>query len=264
MSDAERSLRSNLRANVDDALSSKTKAQAQLAARDRLLDQIYPGMVRGRLRGVRVAVLSWGPLPGKVESGARDAIHAAGGRLDSVSVFDKPLTDLKTALGQDRFSLLTADEQSLDSLGSDVADGLVGDGDLGTTLRSQAPDAFAGRFNGADAIVFYEAPKPGDGSDAQGVKERSDDSTKTIETAMLAALKKKTIALVGVETSDADPSQIPRYESLQLSSVDSVDKSGGRIALVFALVGAEGNFGFKSTAKQPLPDEAVTPATASP
>ena len=41
LSDAERSLRSNLRANVDDALSSKTKAQAQLAARDRLLDLLW-------------------------------------------------------------------------------------------------------------------------------------------------------------------------------------------------------------------------------
>jgi hypothetical protein len=264
LSDAERSLRSNLRANVDDALSSKYKAQAQLAARDRMLDQIYPGMVRGRLRGEHVALVSWGPLPGDVESGARDAIHAAGGRLDSVSVFDKPLTDLKTALGQDRFSLDTADEQSLDSLGSDLANGLVGDGTLGTTLRSLSVDNFAGRFSGADAIVFYEAPKPGDNSDAQGVKERSDNRAQTIESAMLDALTKKTIALVGVESSSADPSQIPRYESLKLSSVDSVDKSGGRIALVFALAGAQGNFGFKSTAKQPLPDEAVAPPAATP
>src|SRR5436309_12898029 len=66
LSDAERSLRSNLRASVDDALSAKNQAQAQLAGRDRMLDQLYPGMVRGRLRGERVALISWGPLPSNV------------------------------------------------------------------------------------------------------------------------------------------------------------------------------------------------------
>jgi hypothetical protein len=108
-------------------------------------------------------------------------------------------------------------------------------------------------------VVFYEAPTPADGSDQQGVKERSDDRARTIESALLDELRGRTIAVVGVEASDADPSQIPRYESLQLSSSDSVDKSGGRIALVFALAGAKGNFGFKATAGQPLPDAATGP-----
>jgi hypothetical protein len=62
-----------------------------------------------------------------------------------------------------------------------------------------------------------------------------------------------------VEATTTDPSQIGRYKSLDLSSADAVDKSGGRIALVFALAGAKGHFGFKSTADQPLPDEALTP-----
>jgi hypothetical protein len=65
--------------------------------------------------------------------------------------------------------------------------------------------------------------------------------------------------VVGVEATNTDPSEIGRYKSLGLSSSDAVDKSGGRIALVFTLAGAKGNFGFKSTAGQPLPDEALTP-----
>src|SRR5439155_22366113 len=78
LSDAERSLRSNLRSNVVDARSDATKARSQLAARNRMLDQIYPGMVHDRLRGERVALISWGRLPGGLESGVRDAVHKAG------------------------------------------------------------------------------------------------------------------------------------------------------------------------------------------
>jgi len=76
---------------------------------------------------------------------------------------------------------------------------------------------------------------------------------------MLDELKKRTIAVVGVELTSTDPSQIPRYQSLKVSSADSVDKSGGRMALVFTLAGAEGNYGLKAGASKPVPDEALTP-----
>src|SRR6478752_5512001 len=91
VSDAERSLRGNLRADVENAHADAAKARNELGGRDRMLDQLYPGLVGTRLNGERVAVVSWGPLPNNVESGVRDAVSKAGGRLDSVSVFDTPL-----------------------------------------------------------------------------------------------------------------------------------------------------------------------------
>jgi hypothetical protein len=108
-------------------------------------------------------------------------------------------------------------------------------------------------------VVFFEAPKPDDSSDGKGVKERSDDRAREIESAMLDELKTRTIAVVGVEATSTDPSQISYYKSQKLSSSDSVDKSGGRIALVFALAGAKGNFGLKSSAGQPLPNNVLAP-----
>lgn len=259
VSDAERSLRGNLRADVEKAHGDAAQAHTELNGRDRMLDQLYPGMVRSRLQDVRVAVVSWGPLPNNVESGVRDAVSKAGGRVDSISVFDTPLTNLKQAMGSDLFAEETADETSLKALGRNLARAITSGGDLAKSLRSQHPDQFSGRFRRADAIAFFEAPKPTDGSDADGVKERDDDRTKTIETAMIDELVKHTIAVVGVEAMDTDPSQVGRYKSLDLSSSDAVDKSGGKIALVYALGGAKGNFGFKSSAEQPLPDEALTP-----
>jgi copper transport outer membrane protein MctB len=259
LSDAEKSLRGNLRANVVNAREDASKARIEVGERDRMLDQLYPSLVASRLNGERVAVVSWGPLPNNVESGVRDAVAKAGGRLDSISVFDTPLSDLKQVLGNDVFAAETADDASLKSMGSTLAHSIAGGGDLTRTLRSDFPDSFSGRFHRADAVVFYEAPKPDNGSDAQGVKERSDGRASTIESAMLDELRKQTINVVGVEASDADPSQIPRYQSLQVSSSDSVDKSGGRIALVFELAGAKGNYGFKASADQPLPDNVLAP-----
>jgi len=259
VSDAERSLRGQLRSDVDKAHSDAAQAIAELTGRDRMLDQLYPGMVDTRLSGERVAVVAWGPLPNNVESGIRDAVSKAGGRVDSISVFDKPLTDLKEAMGGDLFAEETADEESLKALGRNLARAIAAGGDLAKSLRSQHPDEFSGRFRRADAIAFFEAPKPDDGSDQNGVEERADDRARTIEDAMIDELSKHAIAVVGVEATDTDPSQVGRYKSLKLSSSDSVDKSGGKIALVFTLAGAQGHFGFKSSADQPLPDEALAP-----
>src|SRR3954468_12526107 len=120
VSDAERSLRGNLRADVEKAHSDEAEARSELSGRDRMLDQIYPNVVATRLGGDRIAVVSWGPLPNNVESGVRDAISKGGGRIDSISVFDTPLTALKQALGNDLFAQETADEKSLKLLGRNL------------------------------------------------------------------------------------------------------------------------------------------------
>jgi hypothetical protein len=134
VSDAERSLRGNLRADVETAHENLQQAQSQLAGRDRMLDQLYPQLVAGRLSGERVALVSWGPLPDNVKSGVRDAITQAGGRLDSLSVIDTPLTDLKTALGNDEYAIETADTDALDALGRALARSITGGGHLTRSL----------------------------------------------------------------------------------------------------------------------------------
>src|SRR3954471_20598910 len=165
VSDAERSLRGNLRADVEKAHVDASEARTELNGRDRMLDQLYPQLVGSRLGGERVALVSWGRMPNNVESGVRDAVSKGGARLDSISQFDTPLTTLKRALGNGVFAEETADEESLKALGRSLARSIIGGGPMVKSLESSFPDNFAGRFRRADAVAFYEAPKPDDGSD---------------------------------------------------------------------------------------------------
>src|SRR3954453_1828722 len=130
VTDAERALRGNLRADVEKAHSDAAQARSELSGRDRMLDQIYPALVDTRLNGERVAVVSWGPLPNNVESGVRDAVSKGGGRIDSISVFDNPLTSLKKVIGNDIFAEDTADDESLKALGHSLARSIEAGGEL--------------------------------------------------------------------------------------------------------------------------------------
>ena len=69
--------------------------------------------------------------------------------------------------------------------------------------------------------------------------------------------------VVGVEGSETEPSSISFFASHDLSTVDDVDLVSGQVSMVFALLGAEGNFGVKDSADRLLPD-LLTPPPARP
>ncbi len=62
------------------------------------------------------------------------------------------------------------------------------------------------------------------------------------------------VRVVGAEREDTDPSSIEFFDEQGLATVDSIDQLPGKVALVLALDGADGNFGVKDTADSLLPD----------
>jgi hypothetical protein len=75
-----------------------------------------------------------------------------------------------------------------------------------------------------------------------------------LEASLLNGITSTRTPAVGVETTTAEPSSVSFFHGNDLSSVDDVDLPAGRLATVFALLGAEGSFGVKGSANQLLPD----------
>ena len=87
------------------------------------------------------------------------------------------------------------------------------------------------------------------------VFSHAQDAYGALESGLLDGLESNgAIPVVGVERSDADPSQIGFFNSAGVTAtVDSIDLISGRVALVYALNGSEGNYGIKPTADRLLP-----------
>jgi hypothetical protein len=245
VSEADRSLRRTLRGDVLDARDDERRAQEQLQQRDDLIAAAFPLIAGNRLSGEDVAIVATGELPGELESDVRDAVEEAGGEVSSVTELGAPpdLEELGDELGR-RFRDVAANEESAGRLGRRLGRSLLRGGGLARRLSGALPDRFSGDYRGADAAVVWRVP----GNEPSDPAER-------FEVAMLEAMAEGEAPVVGVERSDADPSQIGYYSERGLSSVDSMDLVGGRAALVLALDGATGRFGFKESAEDPLPRE---------
>jgi hypothetical protein len=244
VSEANRDIASSLRQDVTEARSEERAARTALGDREAFIDAAFPRIAGGRLRGRNVAIVASGDLPRDVEKAVRDAVRDAGGGVASVSELKSPpdVEELGEAVGR-RFTDLRGDDERLSSLGRRLGRALAGGTQLASRLADRFPERFRGDFPRVDAIVLYRDPD-----------EKRSDGLEELEQGMIRGLRATRDPLVGVEELDTDPSQIPFYNDRLRASVDAVDSPGGRIALVLALAGARGNFGYKETADEPLPE----------
>src|SRR5207245_7495675 len=103
-----------------------------------------------------------------------------------------------------------------------------------------------GRAHGIDAVVVVR-------QEPSNLSPLLQDATGTIEDGLLTGLARTGLVVVGAERSNANPSSIGVFKAHGISSVDSVDLTSGRVALAYALAGAQGAFGIKGTADRLLP-----------
>jgi hypothetical protein len=243
VSQANRDIANSLRGDLSRAKRDASAAHAAVAQRERALEAAFPRIADTKLAGQSVAIVASGNLPENVQSNVRDAVRASGGKLAVVAQLVSPpdIAQLGAAVGP-RFDGLRSDDPRLRPLGRRIGAALVSGGRLARRLRKRFPDRFGGQPAPADAVVLYRDPAP----------DRS-AAVKQLEQGLIEGVRAAGKSVVGVETFDTDPSQISFFSNQGLSSVDDVDSAGGRIALVLALTGARGNFGYKKTADAPLP-----------
>lgn len=248
VSDADRNLRDSLRDDVTEARGQVRAEQDLGAKRDEVIDETAPFVGEGRLRGVRVALVTIGDSPGNVADGVKEAVESAGGELTrtvALSPPDFPRVRPRRAEREGR------------AWGRLVENGGV----LLRRARGEDRDHVTGSaFESVDAVVVYRDPPPEPEPD-------DDEGTRALEVreAFEAGLVKGVRDdAIGVEAMDTDPSQVGWYGDQLAVSVDDVDLAAGRLALVLVLQEAalagvsgdrpEGSYGYKDTAGQALPD----------
>lgn len=249
LNNTRKDLEQSLVGNLQDARSRADDLSADLNRSDEFAERVYPVLVRERLRGQRFAIVALGGLPSPVTEEVEEALGPTGGRLVGVGVVREPVdvNGLAEDLAKTRFSALRTDPDALTELGTGLGRQLVLGGTLPEVVRGHLFSRASGSFGGLDGVIVVR-----DQPEEMGTVQR--EKTNQLEAALMDGITATRRPAVGVETSSDDSSSISFFQTNGLASVDDVDLTAGKLATVFALLGADGSFGVKGTADQLLPD----------
>jgi hypothetical protein len=247
VSDASKNLERSLRGDLNRVRSENRDLERQLTQREQYEKDSYPALVKDLLPGWRIGIVAMGNLASSYTGATTDAVEPAGGKLDSVAVIASPLPlgRLKSELGGTRLARLDRSNEVLERFGRRMGRQLVSGGDLIQRVRHGLFSNSRGEFRGLDGIVYVR--------DRDGLDGDQKDAQDRFESGLISAIKATGAGFVGVETTGTDPSQVGFMSGHGIASVDDLDLTAGKTALVYALPGAKGKFGVKGSAEALLP-----------
>jgi hypothetical protein len=242
-------LEQSLTGNLQDARERADELSSELGRANEFSSRVYPVLVRDQLHERRIGVLALGELPQHVLDALEDALEPTGARLVAVGVVREPV-DIRALAGdlaRTRFADIARDPDNQTALGVGVGRQLVLGGTLLGPVRGHLFSRASGNFGALDGVIVVR-----DQPEDMGPQQRA--TAGRVESGLVSGITATRARAVGVEASDAETSSVSFYVGNDLTSVDDIDLVAGRLATVFALLGAEGSFGVKSSADRLLPD----------
>jgi hypothetical protein len=249
LTNTRKDLEHSLVGNLQDARSRADELSGQLNRADEFGERVYPVLTREKLKGKRIAIVALGGLPSDVTADVEDALGPTGAKLVGVGVMREPVdvNGLAGDLAKTRFADLRTNPDALTELGTGLGRQLVIGGTLPEVVRGQLFSRASGTFGGLDGVIVVR-----DQPEDMGPVQRS--KAGQLESALMSGITATRTPGVGIETATVEPSSVSFFQSNDLSSVDDVDLTAGQLAMVFAMLGAEGSFGVKGSADRLLPD----------
>ncbi|HXP28516.1 MAG TPA: copper transporter [Solirubrobacteraceae bacterium] len=266
VSSAKSGIVHDLKEEVAGAQHHAGELGTQLAGEEAFANDLYPIAVHGLLDGENVGLVFLGGSSNSLNTYVRDAVTQAGGSLATVVAIREPLDleGLAHAAEGTRFASLDAESSRtpgeggeangklIESFGSIVGKQLVSGGskverELISRVRGPLLSAFDGQLGKLDALVVVR------NEPTSATPEQSSAATQ-FESGLIDGVTAVGIPLVGAETTSTEPSQVPWYQSKDISSVDDVEQTAGQAALIYALNGSHGSYGTKATADSLLPN----------
>lgn len=259
VSNASKDLEKSLRGDLNNARSRNAEQRRQLSVHDDYESQTYEPLVRDLLPGWRVGIVAMGKLAGGYSSRVADAVEPAGATVDSVSVIKAPLPAGRLASDMDgtRLARLDRSKDQMERFGRRIGRQIVNGGDLVQRLRHDLFSSSRGQYRGLDGIVYVR--------DRDGLDGDTKQAQDAFETGLLTALSDSGAGLSGVETTGTDPSQLGFVSSRGIATVDDINLTAGRTALVWVFAGGgTGKYGVKGSADHLLPKPPEQTASRGP
>ena len=233
---------SGLQRDLEAARSDADLLRRQQRTGTSYIDESYPAVMSGRLRGVHVALLFIGPVNGELRTAVgRTLADANGPQITRTRALQLPV-EPRAVLDAVPSDMGTP---TLEDVGRALGRELVAGGEtpFWDSLATVVVQDFEGGSEAeVDAVAVAQTARIDDGP------------TRRFVNGLYAGLASSAAPAVGIARTDLAPQRIAVYRGRGLSSVDSVDTQVGRVALAVLLSGGEeGNYGLNADADAVVP-----------
>jgi hypothetical protein len=244
-----------LRQELETARGQAARLELRQEGTANFIDNAYQPLMHERLAGKRFALVFAGSIDERIKQGVERTLVDSGAEgLARVRALKLPLDPRLTTRvlgGGQPFESYEGDD-NLGALGQDLARELVEGGDtpLWNALSGQLVEEQEGGFQRTiDGVVIARTAEPQRGATTQFLA------------GFYRGLASSDSPAVGVEMTDRRPSTVESFSRRELSTVDHLDDSLGRMALALLLAGGEeGQYGLRGEdGILPLPIEPVEP-----
>jgi Copper transport outer membrane protein, MctB len=247
----EEDLRDSLEGDIEEARADADDARTELERERAFTAQAYPALVGDTLSDRDIGLIAFGELPSNVGGDVDAALEPTGGELVEVAVARMPpdTANLASQLGPGRFSEIEEDPGQLEELGRLLGTQFArGSGKQLDSVRNGLFIRSSGEAGRLDGVILYR--------DAPAEEMEPDDraALDALQSGLVAGIVESGVPAVSVERSGAAESAVGFFQPSGVTTVDSVDLTSGRVALVFGLLGAKGSYGIKDTANTLLPE----------
>ncbi len=253
VSSAKNGIVHNLDSEVGQARRQASELQTRLTNEEAFVNGLYPLSVHELLAGRNIGLVFLGGSSDEIDGLVRTAVAQAGGNVTTVVAVQEPLNlpGIAHEAAGTRYASVATSLKLTERLGNLVGRQLVSGGpavgrELVSRVRGSLFSAFDGQLARLEGLVVMRA-------EPTGMSPAQSEASAAFESGLLAGAAAANVPAVGVELSSTQPSQIPWYRGKGVSSVDDLDNLAGQAALDYALAGARGSFGIKSTANSLLP-----------
>ncbi len=262
VSSAKNGIVHDLNSEVSQARKQAGALQSRLTDEEAFANGLYPLAVHELLAGRTIGLVFLGGSSDQVDSLVRDAVAQAGASVTTVVAVREPLdlAGIEHEVAGTHYASLTGSTQLLEAFGALIGRQLVSGGalvgrELISRVRASLLSAFDGQLTRLEGVVVMRA-------EPTGMSAEQSAASAAFDSGLLAGVAAVKVPAVGVELSGGEPTQIAWYKGKGMASVDDLDHLAGQAALDYALAGAHGAFGVKSTAESLLPS--VTASSTGP
>nr|WP_246565559.1 copper transporter [Tissierella carlieri] len=211
--------------------------------KDEYINLSYESIIKGKLEGLKVGIIE--TSEDYVTSGIGRDLELAGAKVINVTTLNNNIIDKEKLNNLYKRLNINVSKNPVETTITTITESIIS-GVSSPIFEDLEKEDFIETIGNYEEDIDYLIICGGSYND-------NSKRINQVDRIIVGIAKKYNIPIMGVEKSNVNYSYISGYKDLDISTVDNVDMTIGKVAMILAMEGIGGHYGIKNTADGVIP-----------